>query len=289
MIFTWELPLAITGGALAGSAVFLIVRELLPATPSLGPTLARLLPDIEVAERPRHSSELGPWGWLARYVTIPHTDLAIVGKGEDEYLTSLGVSGLIGLLAPAVVTIMLALFGVHVPIVAPVLLGPVLGGVFAFFAHQEVVRKGALARREFSRTFCTYLDLVNLELTAAGPVQALERAAKICHGWVFERIGDALTQAQLQLTFPWDQLRTLAQEIGVTELHDFAAIMRSAGDSGAHVEQTLHEQTESLRDRQRTDALTRAEAVSARLEMPAAMLVIVLAIFMIYPMMARIG
>ncbi|HEY1489051.1 MAG TPA: secretion system protein, partial [Micromonosporaceae bacterium] len=60
-------------------------------------------------------------------------------------------------------------------------------------------------------------------------------------------------------------------------------------DSGAHVQSTLHEQAEALRDRQRTDALTRAEAVSARLEMPAALLVIVLAIFMIYPLMASLG
>ncbi len=128
-----------------------------------------------------------------------------------------------------------------------------------------------------------------LELTAAGPVQALERAAKICHGWVFERIDAALMQAQMQMTFPWDQLRTLAEEIGVTELQDFAAIMRSAGDSGAHVQTTLHEQAESQRDRQRTDALGRAEAISARLEMPAALLVIVLAVFMIFPLMARLG
>jgi tight adherence protein C len=289
MIGTWELPVAVIGGAIAGSAVFLIVRELLPATPSLGPTLARLQPGGEAPVAARFEAALGSWGWLAKYVTVPTKDLAILGKGADAYLTSLGTSAIAGLVAPAVLVFALSLGGVAPHFVLPALLGPVCAALFAFLAHRDVLKKAKVARREFARTFCTYLDLVVLELTAAGPVQALERAAKICHGWVFERIDGALMQAQMQMTFPWDQLRTLAEEIGVTELHDFAAIMRSAGDSGAHVQTTLHEQAESQRDRQRTDALGRAEAISARLEMPAALLVIVLAVFMIFPLMARLG
>jgi Flp pilus assembly protein TadB len=183
---------------------------------------------------------------------------------------------------------LLALVGVSLPFVVPTAGGLVLGLMFAYLAHRDVMKKAALARREFARAFCTYLDLVVLELTAAGPVQAMERAAKICHGWVFERISEALTQAQLQVTFPWDQLRDLADEIDVIELQDFSAIMQSAGASGAHVQQTLREQADSMRDRLRTDALARAESTSAKLEMPAALLVIVLAIFMIYPLLARL-
>jgi Flp pilus assembly protein TadB len=289
VIFTWELPLAVVGGAIAGTGLFVFVREFMPATPSLGPTLARLQAGAEPGGRTNLAVALGPWGWLAKYVTPPAQDLAILGKGADEYLTSIAVSGIIGLVAPTIFVFLLALVGLSLHIVISVLLGPIFAALFAFLAHRSVVRKGVIARREFSRTFCTYLDLVNLELTAAGPVQALERAAKICHGWVFERIDGALTQAQLQMVFPWDQLRMLGENLGIIELQDFAAIMRSAGDSGAHVQGTLHEQAESLRDRQRTDALTRAEAVSARLEMPAALLVIVLAIFMIYPLMASLG
>ena len=38
MIFQWELPLAVSGGALAGAGLFLVVRELLPATPALAVT-----------------------------------------------------------------------------------------------------------------------------------------------------------------------------------------------------------------------------------------------------------
>jgi len=292
MIVGWELPVAVTGGAIAGGGVFLAVRELLPAAPSLGSVLSRLAPEPDAPVRPAApglESALGTWGFLARYLTIPAKELAILGKGPDTYLTSVAVSSIAGLIAPAVLTTMLTVAGIGPHLVLPLLLGPVCALLFGLLAHRDVLAKGAVARREFTRTFCTYLDLVILELTAAGPVQALERAARISHGWVFRRLDDALTQAQMQLVFPWDQLRTLADEIGLIELHDFAAIMRSAGDSGARVQETLHEQVEALRDRLRTDALTRAEAVSARLEMPAALLVIVLAIFIIYPLIARLG
>ncbi|HKD97705.1 MAG TPA: type II secretion system F family protein [Micromonosporaceae bacterium] len=286
---SWQLPVAVVGGAAAGAGVFLIVRELLPAVPSLGPTLARLRPRLDVPGAPGTATGLGRWGFLTRWLTVPAKDLAILGRGVDAYLASVVTSALIGLFLPAVLVALLFLAGVRLPVALPAGSGIVVAVLFGAIAHRDVSRRAAAARREFSRAFCTYLDLVVLELTAAGPVQAMERAARVCHGWVFDRVDDALTRAQLQMVFPWDQLRALGDEIGVVELRDFAAIMQSAGDAGAQVQTTLREQSDSLRDRLRTDALGRAEAVSAKLEMPAALLVIVLAIFMIYPLIARLG
>jgi tight adherence protein C len=288
MIISWELPLALIGGAIVGLGLFGIVRELLPATPALGPTLARLQPTAESPSPFLAEPSLGPWSWLARLVPVPDSDLAILGKRKDAYLTSVATSALSGLITPGVVVAILALAGIHVPIIVPVFLGLICAVAFGYFARRDVGKKAADARREFTRAFCTYLDLVVLELTAAGPVQALERAAKICHGWVFDRIEEALTQSQLQMSFPWDQLLRLGEEIEVVELQDFASIMRSAGDSGAQVQQTLREQATTLRDKLRTDSLGRAESVSAKLEMPAAFLVIVLALFIIYPLIARL-
>jgi len=289
MIISWELGAAVVGGAVVGTGAFLVIRELLPATPALGPTLARLQPRLEAPTTsldPRLS--LGRWGWLARVVAVPSTDLAILGKPVQAYLSSVAMSALSGLIAPGVLVALLAVAGVHIPLFVPVLLGVGCAVIFGFLARRDVANKAADARREFHRAFCTYLDLVVLELTAAGPVQAMDSAVRICHGWVFDRIGEALTQAQLQMTFPWDQLKILGEEIDVIEVQDFAAVMHSAGDSGAQVQQTLREQADSLRDRLRTDSLGRAETVSAKLEMPAAFLVIVLAIFMIYPLIARL-
>src|SRR5687767_15472567 len=120
-------------------------------------------------------------------------------------------------------------------------------------AHRDIVAKAERARREFVRAVCTYLDLVALQLSAArGPVQALEQAATICHGWVFERIREALLRAQMQMVFPWQELRAMSEEIGVPELGDVGAIMQSSGTEGAQVQHTLREQADSLRDQIRT-------------------------------------
>ena len=42
MIVNWQLAIAVCGGAAIGLGVFLVVRELVPATPALGPALRRL-------------------------------------------------------------------------------------------------------------------------------------------------------------------------------------------------------------------------------------------------------
>ena len=239
MIASWELPAAIFSGAIAGGGLYLFARELLPATPALGPALGRLQPHIEPATASeRMAQSLGGWGFLVRFLTIPTKDLAILGMGVDAYVSSIVLSTATGYFLPAIVVIVLRIAGYDVSLLLPVGLGVLTGALCAYIAHRDVAKKARRARAEFSRAFCTYLDLVVLELAAAGPVQSLERAARICHGWVYERITNALLQAQLEMSFPWDQLRKLGQQIQVTELHDLAAIMQSAGNEGAHVQGT---------------------------------------------------
>ena len=116
-----------------------------------------------------------------------------------------------------------------------------------------------------------------LQLSAAhGPVQSLERAAAVCDGWVFDRIRESLRIAQMQMHSPWDELRELAEKIGIPELGDVGAIMRSSGSEGAQVHETLRSRADSLRDQIRTDNLARAEGVTSRLDIPGSLLVFVL-------------
>jgi tight adherence protein C len=188
-----------------------------------------------------------------------------------------------------VASIGLAAVGIELPLVVPVVAGLGLAVGAALVAHQDVLSKARQARREFSRAICTYLDLVALQMSAAhGPVQALERAAKVCDGWVFDRIREALRLAQLQMHSPWDELRDLSEQIGVPELGDVGSIMQSSGTEGAQVHETLRSRADSLRDQIRTDNLARAEAVTGRLDIPGAFLVFVLIGFVLYPFLARI-
>ena len=127
-----------------------------------------------------------------------------------------------------------------------------------------------------------------LQLSAAhGPVQSLERAAAVCDGWVFDRIQESLRIAQMQMHSPWDELRDLADKIGIPELGDVGAIMRSSGSEGAQVHETLRSRADSLRDQIRTDNLARAEGVTSRLDIPGSLLVFVLLGFVVYPFLAR--
>ncbi|MEV4627921.1 type II secretion system F family protein [Micromonospora sp. NPDC049523] len=288
-MLNWQLTIAVTGGSAVGLGLFLIVRESLPATPALGPALRRLHQPAgpAIGQSSRSDSE-----WLtgvARWLRPPTRDLALLGRTPEQYALSIVLSVLIGLVTPAAVAVLLTTVGITPPVVVPVLAAVGLAALAAFIAHRDVLAKAKNARREFSRAVCTYLDLVALQLSAAhGPVQALEQAAAVCDGWVFERIREALRLAQLQMHSPWDEIRDLADEIGVPELGDVGAIMQSSGSDGAQVHETLRQRADSLRDQIRTDELARAETVTSRLDVPGALLVFVLIGFILYPFVARL-
>ena len=287
MIASWQLPAAVLGGAAVGGGAFLLVREALPAVPALGPALRRLHePAVTSTSAPATTSLLSG---VARRVRVPQRDLALLGRTREQYLLSLLLSALIGLATPPVAGFIFAAAGIHLPVVIPLAAGLVCAVLFVVVAHRDVVEKAASARGEFVRAVCTYLDLVALQLAAAhGPVQALEQAAAVCDGWVFQRIREALLRAQLQMRFPWAELRLMSQEIGVAELGDVGAIMQSSGAEGAQVQQTLREQADSLRDQIRTTDLAKAESITSRLDIPGAALVFVLVLFVLYPFMTRI-
>ncbi|MFI6261527.1 type II secretion system F family protein [Micromonospora sp. NPDC051006] len=289
-MLNWQLGIAVGSGAAVGFGVFLVLRELVPATPALGPALRRL------HQPPGTSSSAGPGGrrleWLtglSRWLRPPHRQLALINQTPEQYALSMLLSALIGLAMPTLLTVACFVLGIQLPLVVPVLGSLGLALLAALLAHRSVLTKAAAARDEFRLAVCTYLDLVALQLSAAhGPVQSLERAAAVCDGWVFDRISEALRIAQMQMHSPWDELRELADRIGIPELGDVGAIMRSSGSEGAQVHETLRSRADSLRDQIRTDNLARAEGVTSRLDIPGALLVFVLLGFVLYPFIARV-
>ncbi|MET8355681.1 type II secretion system F family protein [Micromonospora sp. NPDC005171] len=289
-MLNWQLAVAVCGGAGIGLGVFLVVRELAPATPALGPALRRLHqpPGVGRVATPA-SRRLDSLTGLSRWLRPPQRQLALIGQTPEQYALSVLLSALIGLATPTLLGVTLWALGVSFPLVVPVLgsLGlALLGGLLA---HQSVLTKADAARDEFRQAVCTYLDLVALQLSAAhGPVQSLERAAAVCDGWVFDRLQESLRIAQMQMHAPWDELRDLADKVGIPELGDVGAIMRSSGSEGAQVHETLRSRADSLRDQIRTDNLTRAEGVTSKLDIPGALLVFVLLGFVLYPFITRV-
>src|SRR5262249_14892349 len=102
------LVLAVLGGATAAFGVFLLVTMLVPAPPALGPALARLHPGAH----PTNDHPLRD-AIRARF-RVPRTNLAILGRSIDRYFLTLGLSALLALLAPALVT--LTVLVTHLPV-----------------------------------------------------------------------------------------------------------------------------------------------------------------------------
>ncbi|MDZ5447311.1 type II secretion system F family protein [Micromonospora sp. 4G57] len=286
-MLNWQLAIAVVGGAVVGLGLFLVVREALPATPALGPALRRLHQPPGRTAVPGSGPD---WlGGFSRWLRPPHRQLALIDRTPEQYALSVLLSALVGLALPTVLSTVLFLGGVSVPVVVPVLGSLGMALVAGLLAHRAVLAKADAARDEFRQAVCTYLDLVALQLSAAhGPVQSLERAAAVCDGWVFDRIRESLRIAQLQMHSPWDELQELADRIGIPELGDVGAIMRSSGSEGAQVHETLRSRADSLRDQIRTDNLARAEGVTSRLDIPGSLLVFVLLGFAVYPFLARL-
>ena len=278
------IPAAVGAGGLLGLGVFLLVWQLLPATPVAGRALRRLHPE------PLTPAYRQPPAWWRQLWRPPHHELALIGRTPQQYAVSVGASALIGMAAPAALASLASAIGWRIPVVIPAAAGIGFAALFAWVAHRDVIDRAARARYEFRRAACSYLDLVSLELAAGhGPVAALERAAAGIDGWVFERLRETLLRAQLQLHQPWDELRELAEAIDVPELGDVGDIVHAAGTDGAIVHDTLLARADSLRDQIRVEALARAKATTTKLDIPGAALLLVLAVFVIYPLLTRVG
>src|SRR5947199_371191 len=83
------------------------------------------------------------------------------------------------------------------------------------------------------------------------PNTTLEKAGAfllrtVGEGWVFAKIRDTITRAELEGISPWEGLKRLSIELDVPELGAPADIIAIAGEEGAAVGDTLGAQAKSL-------------------------------------------
>lgn len=278
---------AMAAGGLAAGGVFWLVWQLFARTPAVRPALRRLYP---AGVGPRVPSATAIWlrRWLGWVWRPPARELAMLGRTRRQYAVSLAVSAAVGAVSIVVLVAAVGLAGINLPVVLPIGVAAGAGALSAWAAHHEVLRRAKAARHEFRRAICSYLDMTALELAAGhGPVAALERACAHVYGNTFDRLRETLLNAQLRLHPPWDDLRELAASIDVPELGDVGDIVAAAGADGAVVHETLLARAESLREQIRVEALARAKATTAQLDIPGAVLLLIVAGFGIYPLLAR--
>ena len=279
-------------GAVVGLGIFVVAWELFPAPPALDAALDRFgAQNRRTAADDRPVSRVGRWlaariGGTALDVRLPRRDLALLGKSVEGYLVQKLAMTLFGLSVP---TVLWTVLMPSVPWLVSTGSGLVYGTVM-FMAPDLAVRSQAEeAREEFREALIAYLDLIAMARAAgAGPSEALEAPAQVCRSWVFQRIASSIDPASRGMRDPWDELARLAEEIGVHELADTAAIARRAGTQGARILDSLTAKAASLREQRLARALALAKSRTETMTVPVALSVLGYLILLGYPAYARI-
>jgi pilus assembly protein TadC len=283
-------------GGLIGLGIFVVARELFPAPPALSAALDRFnsqtrRPPADAVHDDDWTARIGRW--LAARITgtaldvrIPRQDLALVGKSPETYLAQKLAMTVFGLATP---TLLWTLLMPAVPWLLST--GSTLAYAAIMFAGPDIAihSQAKEAREEFKVALIAYLDLIKMARAGgAGPGEALEAPARVCRGWAFQRIAATLDPAARGTRDPWDELARLADQIGVRELADTAAIARRAGTQGARILDSLTAKAASLRDQQLAAALAQAKSRTETMTVPVALSVLGYLILLGYPAYARI-
>lgn len=278
----------IIAGAVCGGGLWLVIRQLTPGVPALGPALRGLaVPTASTAQPVEHIS--GVRGVLAARLKIPHRELALIGYTTERYVTEKLLFSMIGLVTPSLFALLLAVTPIRPGLFIPGIVGLGLAALFFWLVDVSIRQRAADARKEFTRHVGVYFNLVAQELAASrGPTEALERAAAVGGGWVSERIRQSLETSRLRLEPPWEGLRAVATEIGVVDLGDIGEIMTLAGSEGAQVYDTLRSRADALHTAQTLTEEDRANTATTVLYIPTSALVLVLFVITAYPALVRL-
>ncbi|MGW6248034.1 hypothetical protein [Streptomyces roseolus] len=282
----------VTCGAAVGGGIALLVRELLPSAPRLGPALRRLDPP---PARPGQQQipTASPWGaWasrLAERLKLPQADLDLLAQSPEQFVTNKVALALLGLLVPLVPAIGWVLMGLSVPLFIPGIAGLLLAPVLWLVPDWAVRTEAAKARTEFAHAAAAWMELVaNRVMCNRAPDQALEDAARIGRGWAFARIQEALLRARTEKSSPWAALDDLGTQLKLPVLTETADIMRLSSDDGAAVYATLRNRAKALTNELLTADAARANADSEKLHTPAALLAVIAMIAMAFPAVLNI-
>lgn len=291
------LQLAILSGGLIGLGLTLIGARVLPVEPDLADALERVSSTRARATAKATAAQtgkerLGLWGLRVLppglWVRTPTRELALLRISLAQfYGEKLTFAGL-GLLIPPSLSLLFNSLGLGIPVQIPAVASIGLAAVMFFLPNYNALDDARKARLEFARALGAYIDLVALERhNGIGVRQAMEGAAEVGDSWVFTRLSEELTRSRWSGLPPWDALHTLAEELGLPELDDFADIMRLSGEEGASVYATLRARSASMRTAMLNDEIAQANAVGERMTIPGSLLGVIFMALLVAPSLLR--
>ena len=192
-------------------------------------------------------------------------------------------------IAPIVLWLALQVLGTSVPLAPAVIascFGPVAG---VALACASLTRSARERRRHVRVVLGSFVDLVVLGLAGGMGIDgALHAASHATPDWVARRIAHALRAARDGGTPPWEALSDLGTALGVEELVELSTTVQLAGTEGARIRQALVARAASLRRHEQADAESAANAMTERLFLPGALLLLGFLLFIGYPAVHRI-
>jgi len=245
------------------------------AVDRLGSDAGRRLTDGRWAESPRARELLGA--------------LAVCDREPELFASRLVVIAGACALGPVVVWFVLSVLGLALPLlpaVAVACAGPPVAVALAVVALFARARE---RRRHVRVVLGSFVDLVVLGLAGGVGVDgALHAAAQVTPDWAARRMARALRTARDGGTPPWDALAALGNELGVPELVELSTMVQLAGTEGARIRQALVARGTSLRRHEQAEAESAANAMTERLFLPGAFLLLGFLVFIGYPAVHRI-
>ncbi len=296
------LPGALLAGGVMGLGVAVAARSLVAQPLDLREAMARLdsrniSRGVVSHEQPGVKRKLAVW--VQRTVggsvlaPVPMRDLALLRQTPEEYFERKAFAALggffLGAFLAALVTPLLLLFGVSFALPVPLAVVVLLTAVMWFIPDVETRQKGEEARQQVRRALCAYFDLVALERRGGeGAVSALTNAAAVGDSWVFMRIREELVRAEISGVRPWDSLRQLGEQIGITELEGLGDVMQNTGDSGAEAYAQLRSRAKSQRSALLSQHQGNAAAGTQKMTVPSTALSLIFSLLLLFPAMAHL-
>jgi tight adherence protein C len=222
--------------------------------------------------------------WLA---LAPSLDITGVTSAQLASQVLIGAGA--GLLLPPAVWCSAQLLGVGMPAIAVVVGAAVAVPAGTSLPMVAMVRKGRARRRHFRVIIGTFIDLVVLSLAGGVGIEgALVAASQVSSDWAERRMARALSTARDGGHSPWVALARLGDQLDVPELVELSTTLQLAGTEGARIRQALAARAVSLRRHEQADAESEANAVTERMFLPGALLLIGFLLFVGYPAFSRL-
>lgn len=275
--------LAVLAGILLAGGLAALVVAVVPATPRLTDALDRLSPasshagtaEADLGSVATRSQRLG--AYVYRRVGLPvsarqRQSLRLQGRTLADFYGDKAALAITGALLPALLGFLLG-YLVGVPGYVPLILG-LAGAVLGFFVPDLMLLHATKAARSSAvEALLVFIDLVTLErLANASATEALHSAAQVSDAPLFLQMRAALERARLEQHSPYGELRRMADEMDLPELHDVADVMQ-LDESGAALSGALRARVRELRDahltREQLATSAAAESMTVYMTLPA--------------------